>query len=541
MKPFLSCNHPVKVNTLKGAQLVPCGHCVQCKVSRQKRLELLLSLETQQHKYSELINLTYSDEFIPWIDLSSINGFSENTTLDDFLRIVLPLHLGDRYIKRYNPKTKDYMKIVDKSALGRSVITPYGKLERYVDFDSFHPSQLLIDLQDYNKRINQYYVRFPFRKRGVSRQENHVAILLNEDLQKFIDRLQKWCIRKFGAKTRYFAVGEYGTNSLRPHWHIILFHDSDVLRETFQHVYVYPNSTKKNPRECASTLFDDEVWTFGDITTTTTDGFASSYLSGYLNSTANLPALLDPFPQKTFKSIFLGDNRDKQYIATLFKERRYDELTTYRIKGRDAISRLVPVPSSSYLRYHIGYSFDGLQDVASRYSLLYSAKCFLEQAPDLNIYDDGEIYKVLTSCGNVLSFDVRFKPLCNYINDYCLPVWHSKSSIHPLKSLFYATKKLYKMSNYLGFTPWQYLVYVERFEKWLDYQNLVQHFQMLQCDANFSYQYYSTVDYALGIPNFKLYSKTPLFMRQQQNANMDYNSSIKHREVVQTYKTDSYV
>ena len=26
------------------------------------------------------------------------------------------------------------------------------------------------------------------------------------------------------AKFKYYAVGEYGVNSLRPHWHVLLFH-----------------------------------------------------------------------------------------------------------------------------------------------------------------------------------------------------------------------------------------------------------------------------------------------------------------------------
>ena len=59
MKGFLSCNHPVKVNTLKGVRLVACGHCIQCKTAKRRKTELLLSLETQQNRYCELINHTH--------------------------------------------------------------------------------------------------------------------------------------------------------------------------------------------------------------------------------------------------------------------------------------------------------------------------------------------------------------------------------------------------------------------------------------------------------------------------------------------------
>lgn len=42
--------------------------------------------------------------------------------------------------------------------------------------------------------------------------------LVKSDLQKFFKRL-----RKSGAVVRYYAVGEYGSRTFRPHYHILLF------------------------------------------------------------------------------------------------------------------------------------------------------------------------------------------------------------------------------------------------------------------------------------------------------------------------------
>lgn len=50
--------------------------------------------------------------------------------------------------------------------------------------------------------------------------------LVKSDLQKWFKR-----IRKKGYKVRYYAVGEYGSRTYRPHYHIILFGsvaDSDI-------------------------------------------------------------------------------------------------------------------------------------------------------------------------------------------------------------------------------------------------------------------------------------------------------------------------
>ena len=48
--------------------------------------------------------------------------------------------------------------------------------------------------------------------------KNAVPQLNKSDLQKWFKR-----VRKTGAKIRYFAVGEYGSKTFRPHYHIILF------------------------------------------------------------------------------------------------------------------------------------------------------------------------------------------------------------------------------------------------------------------------------------------------------------------------------
>lgn len=49
--------------------------------------------------------------------------------------------------------------------------------------------------------------------------------LYKPDLQNFFKRLRK---REKGIKIRYFAVGEYGGKTYRPHYHIILFNTHNI-------------------------------------------------------------------------------------------------------------------------------------------------------------------------------------------------------------------------------------------------------------------------------------------------------------------------
>lgn len=54
-----------------------------------------------------------------------------------------------------------------------------------------------------------------------------VPQLVKADLQKWFKR-----VRKAGAKFRYYAVGEYGSHTYRPHYHVLVFGDvsDDVIR-----------------------------------------------------------------------------------------------------------------------------------------------------------------------------------------------------------------------------------------------------------------------------------------------------------------------
>lgn len=55
-------------------------------------------------------------------------------------------------------------------------------------------------------------------KPGEKRPES-VQILLYEDIQKFLKRLRK----AYNGKLRYFVAGEYGEQTARPHYHMILY------------------------------------------------------------------------------------------------------------------------------------------------------------------------------------------------------------------------------------------------------------------------------------------------------------------------------
>jgi len=60
--------------------------------------------------------------------------------------------------------------------------------------------------------------------------KNGTSQLVKSDLQKFFKR-----VRKAGQAMRYYAVGEYGSKTFRPHYHVIMFGDinEEIVRKSW--------------------------------------------------------------------------------------------------------------------------------------------------------------------------------------------------------------------------------------------------------------------------------------------------------------------
>ena len=110
------------------------------------------------------------------------------------------------------------------------------------------------------------------------------------------------------------------------------------------------------------------------------------------------------------------------------------------------------------------------------------------------------------------------------------------NSVNPLKSLFYAAKKLYKISTFLGVHPYTYLHISVRLLNYIEYTRFVDFLSFLEINDYTSYQYYSSFNTYLGVLDFDKYYTTPLFRSYVAEANNTWYSNIKHREVTELYK-----
>lgn len=221
-KVFLPCLHPHIINTAKGNINVACGKCIPCQNAKRSRLNLLLDLEAEGSKYCEFITLTYSDEFCPWIDFTNA---MYGRTFENYDTMRFPIHFGDRYVNRY--LRGKYIKVRDNNYREFYTLPLGGAL--YGDLQEM--------ISAYNDRYLQYQKRFPERNfTAPCHRKFAVRFLYFPDVQKYIKRLNKLFHAKYKSTFRYFVVGEYGTNGLRPHWHLLLFHNCDNFRRDMRNV-----------------------------------------------------------------------------------------------------------------------------------------------------------------------------------------------------------------------------------------------------------------------------------------------------------------
>jgi len=96
------------------------------------------------------------------------------------------------------------------------------------------------------------------------------------DLQKFLKRLRK---KHTGTLIRYFACGEYGDTTLRPHYHLILFG------------YDFPDkrSHSKTPRGDQLWISDelDEIWKLGQCWIGSVSWTSAAYVARYVIKKVN--------------------------------------------------------------------------------------------------------------------------------------------------------------------------------------------------------------------------------------------------------------
>lgn len=261
------CQHPRTVVNKYTHEpvVVSCGHCPSCILRRSAIQTNLLTTYSTQFRYVYFVTLTYAPCFLPTLEVSIIETCSDDIADVPCFPDINDLDAGDpnTYLFGFRSVPRSASVKVKNSTVERVFKDPEIAFSY-----PMKPKELLSILDKINHNI-----------------PNRIPYVCNRDLDLFLKRLRSYYPDE---KLRYYAVSEYGPTSFRPHWHLLLFSNSERFSQT-----ICENVSK--------------AWSYGRCDASLSRGFAAPYVAAYVNSFVALPDFYTQMPKvvrpKSFHSI----------------------------------------------------------------------------------------------------------------------------------------------------------------------------------------------------------------------------------------------
>ncbi len=293
---FNNCRHPTKLyNPHIGDYIfVRCGKCKSCLSSKSAQATQLCQQEENDHKHTAFITLTYDEQNVPQL-------------------LLLP---------HKNNSIYDVIDNCPRSSTYQEFITNY------------------VSHNDETFKL--------FLKKAHSYETQQIRYCLNSDLQKFIKRIRFHLSKYHNTQVRYYAISEYGPQTFRPHFHLLLYFDNSTILPILAKLI-------------------SEQWKYGNTNYSLSRNRVASYVAGYVNSFVCLPSLLKnrAFSPRSFHSRYFG----AQYYKTIRKDVYTSSLTpfeniTYNLNGN--LRQLYPTTQIRDIFFPKSFDFYG----QSKYNLL---------------------------------------------------------------------------------------------------------------------------------------------------------------------------
>lgn len=486
INPLSKCLSPRRIVNpyTHDSMTVPCGHCQACTLAKNSRYSFQCDLESYSSKHTLFITLTYANRFIP------------------------------------------------RATIVDSIERPYGN-----DLVDKETGEILgsSDLKEDEKErlLNKFYLF------------GDVPYLRKIDLQLFFKRFRYYVTKRLPSeKVRYFAIGEYGPVHFRPHYHILLFLQSDEALQV-----------------CSKAVL--EAWQFGRVDCQLSKGKCSSYVASYVNSSCTLPKIFKmssvcPFNvhSQRLGQGFLAGQRTKVYASSpcdfikrsVVLNGKYKEFDVWRSaysyyfpKCKGYIDKSSCERAYSYRIYALARrlfpacetAYDLAKDIAAYIYYFHLNK----DSYQLDIFgqcsDVSELYKISQYFyePDVLTHSIDSEEMSRYVHRIYSELLISKHFLYFVCDSLSLSEQLRKLRI------------IEDFYKELDYLHLKTFFEsqqlfyesdligdedLLKDTWNNSYYPYFYDNVYL---DFQLYKKQPVYRLFDTNVKKLFNDRIKHKKL----------
>ena len=273
LKAVDHCQHRSFItNRYNGARIaVDCGQCDYCIHKKAQKASMRVKTAGSAFKYSYFVTLTYDNEHVPLMSCKVLHSDYE-----DAIGISGDIHFGHEYHK-FIP-VSEYQ--CDDSAMLRHIF--FEQVQGTVPFD--REIKEYVPVKD-NWFLSMDAIRsFIHKTQSVDKtdyfaseqygRDNLIPFLNYVDVQNYIKRLRKYLYKQLGSyeTLHFYAVGEYGPVHFRPHYHILLFTNSEEVSKVLRYCH-------------------DKSWKLGRSDFQIARGGASSYVASYVNSLSAAPLL----------------------------------------------------------------------------------------------------------------------------------------------------------------------------------------------------------------------------------------------------------
>lgn len=273
LKAVDHCQHRSFItNRYTGARIaVDCGQCDYCIHKRAKKASIRVKTAGSAFKYSYFVTLTYDNANLPLMYCKVLHSEYE-----DVVGISGDIHFGNEY-HNYIP-VSGYQ--CDDNSVLRHIF--FDQVQGTVPFDrelkEYAPVRdnwfLSMDAIRSFIHKTQALDKTDYPVSGQYGRDNLIPFLNYVDVQNYIKRLRKHLFKKLGSyeALHFYAVGEYGPVHFRPHYHLLLFTNSDEVAEVLRYCH-------------------DKSWKLGRSDFQRSAGGAASYVASYVNSLCSAPLL----------------------------------------------------------------------------------------------------------------------------------------------------------------------------------------------------------------------------------------------------------
>lgn len=332
------CQHRSFItNKYSGARIaVDCGQCDYCIHKKAKKASMRVKTAGSAFKYSYFVTLTYDNEHVPLFKCEVLDN-----VYDDVLNESGDLHFG--YEKHSFIPVSEYS-CADSSQLRHIFFTqvqgtvPFNRtLSKYEEVED----NWFLSMDAIRSFITKTQTDSPYGKNGELSDrygDNLIPFLNYVDVQNYIKRLRKHLFQKLGSyeTLHFYAVGEYGPVHFRPHYHLLLFTNSDQVAEVLRYCH-------------------DKSWKLGRSDFQRSAGGAGSYVASYVNSLCASPLLYRScraFRPKSRASVGFFEKgcdfvEDEDPYAQI--EQKIDSVVNGRVYNFNGIS-VRSTPPMSYIR-----------------------------------------------------------------------------------------------------------------------------------------------------------------------------------------------